>query len=66
MMMSHMQKLAVLDSAAACAVQLDDHTAAQQHISTHNKTREVRFANTSAGSAVSLFIKRFLLRNTLR
>jgi hypothetical protein len=62
MMMSHMQKRAMLDSAAACAVQLSNimmitqpHSSQykhQQQISTHNVTRALWFANTFDGSAV--------------
>ncbi len=37
-----------IDTAAACPVQLSKTV--QQHIPTHNVPREVRFANTSAGS----------------
>jgi hypothetical protein len=33
-----------------------------QHIPTHNVTREVRFANTFGGSSVNWLVLKFLLR----
>jgi hypothetical protein len=76
MVPASMQKLAVLDSAAACAVErskikimltTQPHSSQyqhQQHISTHNVVRDARFANTFDGSAVIWFCCTCLLRHT--